>query len=69
MAQIEYFFATSSPFSYFAGTRMEEVATRHGASITYRPMDLMAVFARTGGLPPKELCESGLNSSQTTSAA
>jgi 2-hydroxychromene-2-carboxylate isomerase len=26
MAHIEYFFATTSPFTYLAGTRMEEVA-------------------------------------------
>jgi hypothetical protein len=28
MAHIEYFFATTSPFTYLAGTRMEEVAER-----------------------------------------
>lgn len=54
MAHIDYYFSTLSPFSYLAGTRMEEVVARHGASLTYRPMDIMALFARTGGLPPKD---------------
>jgi len=30
------------------------VAARHGARITYKPFDIMALFARTGGLPPRE---------------
>lgn len=52
MAHIDYFFATISPFTYIAGTRMEAVATRHGATITYKPLDIMALFAATGGVPP-----------------
>ena len=52
MAHITYFFATISPFTYLAGTRMEVVAQKHGATVEYRPMDLMAVFGRTGGVPP-----------------
>jgi 2-hydroxychromene-2-carboxylate isomerase len=54
MAHIEYFFATTSPFTYLAGTRMEEVAARHGATIAYRPLDITSLFSRTGGLPPQE---------------
>ena len=54
MAHITYFFATISPFTYLAGTRMEAVAKKHSASVEYRPMDLMAVFGRTGGVPPKD---------------
>jgi 2-hydroxychromene-2-carboxylate isomerase len=53
MAHIEYFFATTSPFTYLAGTRMEEVAERHGVTITYRPLDIMALFDRTGGKRPR----------------
>ena len=52
MARIDYYFSTVSPFTYLAGTRMEEVAARHGATVVYRPVDLAgAVFARTGGTP------------------
>ena len=54
MAHIDYFFSTFSPFTFFAGTRMEEIATRNGATVTYKPLDLMALFSRTGGTPPKD---------------
>ncbi|MFK7745367.1 MAG: 2-hydroxychromene-2-carboxylate isomerase [Roseobacter sp.] len=54
MAHIDLFFATLSPYAYLAGTRAEEVAAKHGATITYKPLDIMALFARTGGTPPKD---------------
>ena len=50
MAHIDYFFTVLSPYVYLAGTRLEQIAARHGASITYKPVDAGAVFARTGGL-------------------
>ncbi|OAN73145.1 2-hydroxychromene-2-carboxylate isomerase [Jannaschia sp. EhC01] len=58
MAHIDYYFATISPNTYIAGTRMEAVATRHGASVTYKPLDIMGLFARTGGTPPGQRHES-----------
>lgn len=54
MADIDYFFATVSPYSYLAGTRLEEIAAKHGASIAYKPVDLIALFGRTGGVLPKD---------------
>jgi 2-hydroxychromene-2-carboxylate isomerase len=54
MADIDYFFATLSPYSYLAGTRLEEIAAKHGATIAYKPMDIVALFGRTGGTPPKD---------------
>ncbi len=54
MAHIDYYFATLSPYTYLAGNRFEEVATRHGATVTYKPLDIMALFSRTGGTPPKD---------------
>ncbi|MEM1273127.1 MAG: 2-hydroxychromene-2-carboxylate isomerase [Pseudomonadota bacterium] len=54
MVQIDYYFSTVSPYTYLAGTRFEAVATKHGAAVTYKPMDIIAVFARTGGTAPKE---------------
>ncbi|MDR9485903.1 MAG: 2-hydroxychromene-2-carboxylate isomerase [Sediminimonas sp.] len=54
MAHIDYFFSTLSPFAYLAGTRAEEIAARHGATLTYKPMDIIALFGRTGGTPPAE---------------
>ena len=54
MAHIDYFFSTLSPYAYLAGTRLEAVAAKHGATITYKPLDVVALFGRTGGVPPKE---------------
>ena len=54
MPHIDYYFATLSPYTYLAGTRLEEMAVRHGATITYKPLDIMALFSRTGGTPPKD---------------
>lgn len=54
MPHIDYFFATISPFTYLAGTRPAEIAAKHGATINYKPLDIMALFARTGGTPPKD---------------
>jgi 2-hydroxychromene-2-carboxylate isomerase len=54
MAHIDYFFAAISPFTYLAGQRLEEIAARYGATITYKPLDPMALFPRTGGQLPKD---------------
>ena len=54
MPHIDYYFAPISPFTYLAGTRLEGIAARHGATVTYKPLDIMALFSRTGGLPPKD---------------
>lgn len=54
MAHIDLFFSTLSPYAYLAGNRAEEVAAKHGATITYKPFDIMALFARTGRTPPKD---------------
>lgn len=54
MAQIDYYFATLSPYCYLAGQRLEAVAAKHGASITYKPFDIIAAFGRTGGTPPPQ---------------
>lgn len=56
--QIDYYFATISPFTYLSGTRPAEVAAKHGATLNYKPLDIMGLFARTGGTPPKDRHES-----------
>ena len=54
MPHIDYFFATLSPFTYLAGNGLEEIAAKHGATITYKPLDIIALFPRTGGIAPKD---------------
>ncbi|PTV96625.1 2-hydroxychromene-2-carboxylate isomerase [Rhodobacter aestuarii] len=52
MAQIDYFFSVFSPWTYLAGDRLEQIAAKHGATITYKPLDLLTLFDRTGGVRP-----------------
>ena len=54
LAHIDYYFSTMSPFTYLAGTTLEQIAARHGATITYKPLDIVALFARTGGVAPAD---------------
>ena len=58
MAHIDYYFTVLSPFAYLAGDRMERVAQKHGASIAYKPVDIMTLFAQMGGTPPAQRHES-----------
>ncbi len=54
MVHIDYYFSTISPYTYLAGRRLEDLAAAHRAQIAYKPLDMLALFARTGGLPPRE---------------
>lgn len=58
MPHIDYYFATISPWTYLAGTRLEQIAARHGATVSYKPLDILALFDRTGGIRPAERHES-----------
>lgn len=53
MASIDYYLSTTSPWTYLAGDRLEQIAARHGASVTYRPLDALQLFDRTGGVRPQ----------------
>ena len=61
MPQIDYYLSTISPWTYLAGDRLERIAARHGATITYRPLDLMQLFDRTGGIRPQARHESRMS--------
>ncbi len=54
MPHIDYYFTTLSPWAYLAGLRLEEMTQRHGVTVTYKPLDIMALFARTGGTAPAD---------------
>ena len=54
MPKLDYYFATISPFTYLAGTRLTDIAARHGLEVVYKPLDIMGLFGRTGGIPPKD---------------
>ena len=48
---IDFYFDFSSPYGYFAATRIDEIATRHGRSASWRPILLGAVFKVTKQQP------------------
>lgn len=54
MPHIDYYFSTLSPYVYLAGTRLEEIAAKHGHTINYKPLDIGQLFMRTGGTLPKD---------------
>lgn len=54
MPHIDYYFSTLSPYTYLAGQRFEEMAAQHGATVSYKPLDIISLFGRTGGTPPKD---------------
>ena len=48
---IEFFFDFSSPYGYFASTRISRLAAKYGRTVAWRPILLGAVFKVTGGAP------------------
>jgi len=48
---IEFYFDFSSPYGYFASTKVAELAARHGRAVIWRPILLGAVFKITGQQP------------------
>ena len=45
---IEFWFDFSSPYSYLASERIDELAAKHGRKVQWRPMMLGAAFKATG---------------------
>lgn len=50
-ARITYYFSLISPWTYLGDGRLREIAAKHDATISYRPMQLSKVFPVSGGLP------------------
>ena len=50
-APIDFYFDFSSPYGYFAANRIDELAAKHGRTVTWRPTLLGAAFKITGGQP------------------
>ena len=48
---IDFYFDFSSPYGYFASSRIDEIAARHGRTVHWRPILLGAVFKITGQQP------------------
>jgi 2-hydroxychromene-2-carboxylate isomerase len=54
MAHIDYYFSLLSGFAYMAGDRLEKIAATHGATISYKPYDISALFDRLGSQKPAD---------------
>jgi 2-hydroxychromene-2-carboxylate isomerase len=52
---IDFYFDFSSPYGYFASTRIESLAAKYGRSVVWHPILLGAVFKTTGSVPLPEL--------------
>jgi 2-hydroxychromene-2-carboxylate isomerase len=48
---IEFYFDFSSPYGYFAATKISSIAARHGRTVSWKPILLGAVFKVTGSGP------------------
>jgi 2-hydroxychromene-2-carboxylate isomerase len=48
---LDYYFTLMSPFSYLGHEAFLALAKKYGASVRFRPVRVMALFAGTGGLP------------------
>lgn len=48
---VEFYFDFASPYGYFAASRIDVMAARHGRTVAWRPILLGAVFKITGMQP------------------
>lgn len=52
MKTIDYYYFSSSPFSYLGHKALEEVAAKHGCKIVYKPVNLFGIWEISGAVPP-----------------
>jgi 2-hydroxychromene-2-carboxylate isomerase len=50
-AALDFYFDFSSPYGYFAATRIDALAARHGRATVWHPILLGVVFKQTGQQP------------------
>jgi 2-hydroxychromene-2-carboxylate isomerase len=48
---IDYYLTPTSPWTYLGHARFAEIAKRHGANVSVKPVDYGVVFPQSGGLP------------------
>ena len=57
MKKLEFFFDFISPYAYLASERIEELASRHGYSVDWRPILLSALLNRNQQRGPAEIVD------------
>ena len=51
MSQIDFYFSTISPYTYLSLPRFRALAEARSLDVTWKPLDILALYARTGGTP------------------
>ena len=51
---IDYYFTPVSPWTYLGHDRFVEIASKHAAAISVKPVDYGRIFPASGGLPLKQ---------------
>lgn len=54
MPKVDVYFSTISPYTYLALPRFRALAQETGLEVTWKPLDIVALYGRTGGTPPGE---------------
>jgi len=52
MPVIDYYFYSASPFTYLGHEAILAVAEKHGCTLNFKPVDLFAIWAESGAVPP-----------------
>lgn len=60
MERVRFFYDFTSPYSYLASQRMDDLAARTGAEIEWIPAFLAAIMKTTGNTPPATLPARGV---------
>jgi len=51
---IDYYYTSTSPFTWFGQKALTELATKHGKKINYKPVNLMEVWKVSGAVAPPQ---------------
>ena len=54
MSHLDFYFSTISPYAYLSLPRFRALAETQGLEVTFKPVDIVALFGRTGGTLPAE---------------
>ncbi len=55
--KIDYYFTISSPWAYLGYSRLKSIAAASQMDIRYRPVDIIEIFSKTGGILLKKRSE------------
>ena len=51
MSQLDVYLSTISPYTYLSLPRLRALVASQALAVRWKPLDIMALFARTGGTP------------------